>query len=70
MSEEKKEVVAPKIETAPKPKFETAPVKKHMSDEEVWLRIYCAAISANINMSSAAKGVATAGLAEFKAQFK
>lgn len=69
-TEEKKESTF-----APKPKTENAlkeiPVKKaSMTDEEVWLRVYCAAVSGNVNAASQAKAIATNGLAEFKAQFK
>lgn len=73
MSEDKKEVVAAKEVVAPKKtenalKEISAP-KKVLSDEEVWVRIYCAAVSGDVRATALAKGIATAGLAEFKAQF-
>lgn len=74
MSEDKKEVVvATKEVTAPKKTEnalkEIAAPKKHLSDEEVWVRIYCAAVSGDVRATALAKGIANAGLAEFKAQF-
>lgn len=75
MSEDKKEVVvAAKEVAAPSKKTENAlkeiaAPKKHLTDEEVWVRIYCAAVSGDVRATALAKGIANAGLAEFKAQF-
>lgn len=73
MSEEKKEVVAKEVA---KPKTESTPKelpaakKPNMTDEEVWVRVFCAVIAGNVNASAGAAAVADRGLAEFKAKFK
>jgi hypothetical protein len=41
-----------------------------MTDEEVWIRVFCAVIAGNVNASAGAAAVADRGLAEFKAKFK
>jgi hypothetical protein len=74
MSEEKKEVVVAKEVVKPKtePALKELPAAKKpsMTDEEVWIRVFCAVIAGNVNASAGAAAVADRGLAEFKAKFK
>ena len=67
MSEEKKEVVVAKEVAKPKtePALKELPAAKKpsMTDEEVWIRVYCAVIAGNVNAAASAQSVADIGLA-------
>ena len=67
MTEEMKESkFSKKVSSVQEPKA-AAPTPHEPSDKEVWLQIYCAAISAHVNSQAQARSIADRGLAEYKA---